>query len=183
VYSDKNKVAGVNIDDPQEKERIYQQYLKAFKRGVYNYIKEEIDPLTQETILRKYFSGGFGFGKIESAMVIFDHPFKPIINKASLLLLSVNLLMWPALAQNVGSPSTGVERVGQEQKIHNREYWLALAGGKDYEKIFSNIGEFINEPYGVDVLKEATGNKSNHIDFVFDNAPKYFIYDHGWKFF
>ena len=33
VYADKNKVAGVNIDDPQEKERIYQQYLKAFKKG------------------------------------------------------------------------------------------------------------------------------------------------------
>ena len=58
VYSDKNKVAGVNIDDPQEKEKIYQQYLKAFKKGVYNYIKEEFDPVTQETIPRKYFSGG-----------------------------------------------------------------------------------------------------------------------------
>ena len=58
VYADKNKVAGVNIDDPQEKEKIYQRYLQAFKKGVYNYIKEEIDPLTQETIPRKYFSGG-----------------------------------------------------------------------------------------------------------------------------
>src|ERR1700733_3531307 len=27
VYADKSKVAGVNIDDPKEKERIYQQYL------------------------------------------------------------------------------------------------------------------------------------------------------------
>ena len=58
MYADKNKVAGVNIDDPQEKEKIYQRYLKAFKKGVYNYIKEDIDPVTQETIPRKYFSGG-----------------------------------------------------------------------------------------------------------------------------
>ena len=58
VYADKNKVAGVNIDDPQEKEKIYQQYLSAFKKGVYNYIKEESDPVTQETVPRKYFSGG-----------------------------------------------------------------------------------------------------------------------------
>jgi len=58
VYADKNKVAGVNISDPQEKEKIYQRYLRAFKKGVYNYIKEEIDPATQETIPRKYFSGG-----------------------------------------------------------------------------------------------------------------------------
>jgi signal transduction histidine kinase/ribosomal protein L21E len=58
VYGDKNKVAGVNIDDPKEKERIYQRYLQAFKKGVYNYIKEDFDPATQETMPRKYFSGG-----------------------------------------------------------------------------------------------------------------------------
>jgi tetratricopeptide (TPR) repeat protein len=49
----------VNIADPQEKDRIYQRYLRAFKKGVYNIIKEEVDPLTQEEIPRKYFSGGF----------------------------------------------------------------------------------------------------------------------------
>ncbi len=58
VYANKNKIAGVSIDDPQEKEKIYQRYLRAFKKGVYNYIKEDIDPITQETIPRKYFSGG-----------------------------------------------------------------------------------------------------------------------------
>ena len=61
VYADKNKVAGVNINDPQEKEKIYQRYLRAFKKGVYNYIKEDVDPVTQETIPRKYFSGGVLF--------------------------------------------------------------------------------------------------------------------------
>jgi len=61
VYTNKNKVAGVNIDDPQEKEKIYQQYLRAFKKGAYNYIKEEIDPITQQTIPRKYFSGGVDY--------------------------------------------------------------------------------------------------------------------------
>jgi hypothetical protein len=72
VYADKNKVAGVNIDDPQEKEKIYHQYLRAFKKGVYNYIKEDIDPATQETIPRKYFSGGVDWSgryEISKAMV------------------------------------------------------------------------------------------------------------------
>ncbi|MBF0489670.1 MAG: hypothetical protein HQL15_03505, partial [Candidatus Omnitrophica bacterium] len=77
VYKDKNKVAGVNIDDPQEKQRIYEQYLKAFKKGVYSYIKEDIDPVSQERIPRKYFSGGvvleFGTG-IDSAMRIEPMP-------------------------------------------------------------------------------------------------------------
>lgn len=58
VYEDQNKVGGINIHDPNEKEKIYQQYLMAFKKGVYNYIKDELDPLTQMPIPRKYFSGG-----------------------------------------------------------------------------------------------------------------------------
>ena len=40
-------------------EKIYNNYLLAFKKGVYNYIKEDIDPITQQSIPRKYFSGGF----------------------------------------------------------------------------------------------------------------------------
>jgi len=70
VYADKNKVKGVEYTDSvipakagiQNKgdvEGIYQQYLQAFKKGVYNYIKEETDPTTQQIISKKYFSGGF----------------------------------------------------------------------------------------------------------------------------
>ncbi|MBF0489448.1 MAG: hypothetical protein HQL15_02360 [Candidatus Omnitrophica bacterium] len=63
VYADKSKMAGLNIDDFQDKEKIYKQYLKAFKKGVYNFIKEDIDPVTRESIPRKYFSGGMSFDK------------------------------------------------------------------------------------------------------------------------
>jgi len=59
LYVDQKKMAGVNLNDPTVKERIYQQYLKAYKKGVYNYIKEEIDPISQEVTPRKYFSGGY----------------------------------------------------------------------------------------------------------------------------
>lgn len=69
VYSDKNKIAGVNISDPQEKEEIYQRYLKAFKKGVFNYIKEEQDGITQESIPRKYFSGGLALD-MSAAMTV-----------------------------------------------------------------------------------------------------------------
>ncbi len=58
MYADQNKVAGVDIRDPQEASKIYNRYLEAFKTGVYSYIKEEHDPLTREVIPRKYFSGG-----------------------------------------------------------------------------------------------------------------------------
>ena len=61
-YMDQNKVSNLSspnssVGDPN---MIYQRYLKAFKKGVYNYIKEEPDSSTQEMIPKKYFSGGFG---------------------------------------------------------------------------------------------------------------------------
>ena len=58
VYTDKSKVNGVNVDDPAIKEKIYKQYLQAYKKGVFNYIKEEVDQNSKEIIPRKYFSGG-----------------------------------------------------------------------------------------------------------------------------
>ena len=58
VYADKAKVKGVNQEDVKTNQAIYQQYLKAFKKGVFNYIKEDIDKYSNENIPRKYFSGG-----------------------------------------------------------------------------------------------------------------------------
>ncbi len=58
VYLDQNKVAGVDIKDKQEKEEIYHQYLNIFKKGVFNFIKEDYDSYTKQSIPRKYFSGG-----------------------------------------------------------------------------------------------------------------------------
>jgi len=58
LYADKSKLKG--IDQPsQTNEEIFRQYLKAYRKGVYNFIKEDTDPLTQEIVPRKYFSGGF----------------------------------------------------------------------------------------------------------------------------
>ena len=59
VYADKSKIKGIDQNQKAANDRIYEQYLKAFKKGVYNYIKEEADPLTGQIIPRKYFSGGF----------------------------------------------------------------------------------------------------------------------------
>jgi hypothetical protein len=68
VYVEKNKVAGIDIEDKNEKEKIYNQYLEAFKTGVYNYIKEEYDPETEQIIEKKYFSGGFDAMEIQDVI-------------------------------------------------------------------------------------------------------------------
>jgi len=58
AYINKNKMKGIDLVDKKIKEKIYNQYLTAFKKGVYDIIKEEYDPLAQGVISRKYFSGG-----------------------------------------------------------------------------------------------------------------------------
>ncbi len=58
IYADKAKVRGVTQPDPKTNEAIYRQYLQAFKKGVYNYIKEDEDRYTHQSIPRKYFAGG-----------------------------------------------------------------------------------------------------------------------------
>ncbi len=58
VFVDQHKTKGIEIEDKSENQAIYDRYVKAFKTGVYNYIKEEYDPALQTSIPRKYFSGG-----------------------------------------------------------------------------------------------------------------------------
>ena len=60
------------VNSPED---IWQLYVEAFKKGAYNYIKEEQDGHSGELIPRKYFSGGVNFGdnfaqKIETAAAV-----------------------------------------------------------------------------------------------------------------
>jgi CheY-like chemotaxis protein len=58
-YVDKGKTRGIDHNDAAANQKIYEQYLAAFKKGAYNFIKEEQDPYSGKIIPRKYFSGGF----------------------------------------------------------------------------------------------------------------------------
>ncbi len=64
TYVNQNKVNGVNTADPGQKEKIYQQYLKAFEKGVYDYVREDYDVAAKERVPRKYFSGGSYMGNV-----------------------------------------------------------------------------------------------------------------------
>ena len=71
IYVNQNKTHGIDIQDKQINQKIYDQYIRAFKKGVYNFIKEDYDPATKTLIPRKYFSGGAiedWRGRIDQAM-------------------------------------------------------------------------------------------------------------------
>ena len=93
VYVDKNKVAGVNTNDPQEKEHIYQQYIQAFKKGVYNFIKEEPNQTANQRIPRKYFSGGMSLTWNDWAMVIINElPASKSFNSDKAMIVSAGMV-------------------------------------------------------------------------------------------
>ncbi|MBF0484280.1 MAG: SDR family NAD(P)-dependent oxidoreductase [Candidatus Omnitrophica bacterium] len=58
AFVDQKKTSGLETGDVKANQKIYDQYLAAFKKGVYDYVKEEYEPSEQKIISRKYFSGG-----------------------------------------------------------------------------------------------------------------------------
>jgi hypothetical protein len=57
MYGDQSKTNGIQ-QDPANNQRIYEQYIASFKKGVVNLIREETDAISNEMMPRKYFSGG-----------------------------------------------------------------------------------------------------------------------------
>ncbi len=60
IYADQNKTIGVDSLDKDIVQKIYSQYVDGFNQGVYNFIREDYDPVNQQIIARKYVSGGVG---------------------------------------------------------------------------------------------------------------------------
>ncbi len=87
IYVDKKKIKGVDVDDKQIKEKIYNQYLEAYKKGVYNYIKRDYDAPSQKYIQRRYYSGGMDLRELSSSVLVrkpFPLNFSELISGLSL---------------------------------------------------------------------------------------------------
>jgi len=57
-YVDQNKINGIDLSDKLVKEKIYKKYLEAFKKGVYDIMREDYNPQENIIIPKRYFSGG-----------------------------------------------------------------------------------------------------------------------------
>jgi len=67
-YINQKKIAGIDIEDKNVKEKVYNQYLEAFKKGAYDYIKTEQNNFKRTR--RHYFSGGIAL----SDSIEIEHP-------------------------------------------------------------------------------------------------------------
>ncbi len=115
-YVDQNKIEGVNSQDTQMVSEIYGQYLKAYRKGVFNFIKEDFDEASQSVVPRKYFSGGFmgavQVTKSEDGAMIANGFTKGLIAS---VLLTVASAATPALAQQAQPVVLGA--IGTSQTV------------------------------------------------------------------
>lgn len=69
-YIDQDKISGVDLDDHKTKDKIFNLYCEAFKKGVYKINKKEKDALSQKTFKKQYFGGGL---TLSSAVLDIDN--------------------------------------------------------------------------------------------------------------
>ncbi len=72
VYVDQNKTQGVDTQDKEANRKIYAQYMEAFQKGVYDYIRHDYDKNEKRMVQRKYFSGGVDWRKFSSSPDIYQ---------------------------------------------------------------------------------------------------------------
>jgi len=147
VYSDRGKTAGVAVDDPQEKQKIYERYLQAFKKGVYNYVKEEIDPATQQAIPRKYFSGGFNMNV--GAVLEETHDAAMLAKVTGWVLSVVSVLLRSSAREKAGN----VPKVLKPRTLMN----MASYDSNTRRTAASNVA-FAAPPYGLEATEDLINN-------------------------
>ncbi len=78
AYINQAKITGIDVNDPDARNKVYNLYVEAFQKGVYNYIKQDTEPVTNKKIKRQYISGGFSLlppmpnGQVSSSLT-FTH--------------------------------------------------------------------------------------------------------------
>lgn len=125
VYIDQKKIAGINLEDLNIKQKIYKQYVEAFKKGVYSMIREEYDTGVQDYVPRKYFSGGVEGTRISlasSTVVVSDiASLVGAVNPAGKI-VEISTMMDPSqrLTKSTTLGVQPVERVESQQEFLSR---------------------------------------------------------------
>ncbi|MBZ0165877.1 MAG: hypothetical protein K8I00_03650, partial [Candidatus Omnitrophica bacterium] len=100
IYVDQKKIGGIDSVDQALKDDIYERYMKAYQRGVFNYIREDYDRLSHSVIPRRYFSGGFQDADIDIARSDQAHLADPAVGAAYVLRVDIT----PHVSQMDGLP-------------------------------------------------------------------------------
>ena len=164
AYADKSIVKGMNLTDSSVNEQIYQQYLKAYKKGVFDYIRDD-EQLNGQKVPRKYFSGGF------KNMLKFKDPDEAMVSRAlsnivSPFLFNVGLV----INQQALKELKGAGRQQRSLRIKRRDAAMVAEDNLDRSiipaelaTVLDNVVEQVFADYGYDnisVFERATSVSS-----------------------
>jgi len=96
VYSDTSKVEGIDMADGGSEAETFDSYLKIFRDGIYNSIREEYDSHAQQMVARQYVSGGFGLPETGQWMTTASGNLAMLDSRGKNILLSVSFFLLTA---------------------------------------------------------------------------------------
>ncbi|MBF0489072.1 MAG: hypothetical protein HQL15_00455 [Candidatus Omnitrophica bacterium] len=182
VYSNKGKTGGVLSDDPAVKERIYEQYLKAYKKGVFNYIKDDMDAVSKQPLPRKYFSGGERIFQIPPAkLIVREQNLQPGDNvppDGDLAMATVNMTKKiqgfdGAMVSNVAAlKNANFEELGGGYYLGNNDL-IKLHNDGRVEVMYTNFllkGENLADIKSLDVVTQVWKNPGKSLLIVFKDG-------------
>ncbi|MBF0479041.1 MAG: HAMP domain-containing histidine kinase [Candidatus Omnitrophica bacterium] len=160
IYVDKKKIQGINIIDPAMAEKIWTEYVETFKKGVFNFIKEEYDPVKQTIAPRKYFSGGLTMA-MDAALLV-----RPLETNQTMLPLE-NLRREMVIETNFESvnqaqPTTDHAMVEELESLRQVKHEIdnLLTGWEGYWQILEQ-GKIIEREDGLTMAINARIEKIN----------------------
>lgn len=74
AYFDQSKISGIQLEDSEIKEKVFNLYVEAFQKGVYDFVKKEYDRSSRQKRKTRYFAGGATFSSnvLADEMIIND---------------------------------------------------------------------------------------------------------------
>ncbi|MDI6758529.1 MAG: hypothetical protein QMD94_02505, partial [Candidatus Omnitrophota bacterium] len=151
-YIDKGKVKGIDLADKNAKDKIYNLYVEAFKKGIYNYIKTDTEPQTKRKIKRQYFSGGLGLDRVSSVLTIVD------TQLSSTIASEVSKLDNPQrLLVNYASDTNSSETITSSAMSNDAvSSSLAQLTPEKIDEICKDVNEFIKKVFSKVTAQEIT---------------------------
>ncbi len=155
VYANKSKINGINLNDPTIKQQIYEQYLKAYKKGVFNFIKEDVNN-AGKTMPRKYFSGGEVPGAALTPNVITN-----LVDGAMALERSDSgdsFVDFATLAETASSKNHEVANAAMTSEPRKSAFAMSPSGDRliNGEAFLNTVGRMANAASGLLGLKQKT---------------------------
>ena len=118
-FVDQNKTDGLEIEQADAAQTIYDQYLQSLQQGVFNFIQEEVDHETQEVLPRKYFAGGIDYAMMNTVTqeVISAQQLPTQVQKPKRVSVGLNLNQFDAV-MNAPTAYVAENVLDEEDQLH-----------------------------------------------------------------